>query len=175
MRNLHKRIFLGLLLLALVCGPAWGQGQETPVACTPYFSPRGGCTAAIIGEIQKAQKSVYVQAYSFTSEEIGAALILAKSRGVAVEVIVDQSQAEGKGSLLKAMQANGVPAAVDGKHAIAHNKVMIIDEATVITGSFNFTVQAEARNAENLVILRSPALARIYLKNWQEHRAHSAP
>jgi phosphatidylserine/phosphatidylglycerophosphate/cardiolipin synthase-like enzyme len=53
----------------------------------------------------------------------------------------------------------GVPTKIDATHAIAHNKVMIIGGETVITGSFNFTKAAQARNCENLLIIRDQALA----------------
>jgi phosphatidylserine/phosphatidylglycerophosphate/cardiolipin synthase-like enzyme len=60
----------------------------------------------------------------------------------------------------------------DGRHAIAHNKVMVIDGAVVITGSFNFTNSAETRNAENTLILKSTELAQIYKNQWTQHWAH---
>jgi phosphatidylserine/phosphatidylglycerophosphate/cardiolipin synthase-like enzyme len=68
---------------------------------------------------------------------------------------------------------SGIPTQIDSRHAIAHNKVMIIDGETVIPGSFNFTKAAEEKNAENLLIIRDKALARRYLDNWQEHAGHS--
>jgi phosphatidylserine/phosphatidylglycerophosphate/cardiolipin synthase-like enzyme len=64
---------------------------------------------------------------------------------------------------------------VDARHAIAHNNVMIIDGETVITGSFNFTRAAEESTAENLLIIKSRELARIYIGNWKQHREHSEP
>ena len=66
-----------------------------------------------------------------------------------------------------------IPTKIDAQHAIAHNKVMIIDGETVITGSFNFTKAAEERNAENLLIIHDKKLAERYIKNWQEHNRHS--
>jgi phosphatidylserine/phosphatidylglycerophosphate/cardiolipin synthase-like enzyme len=62
---------------------------------------------------------------------------------------------------------------IDVQHAIAHNKVMIIDGETVITGSFNFTKAAEENNAENLLVIRDKKLAERYERNWQEHERHS--
>jgi phosphatidylserine/phosphatidylglycerophosphate/cardiolipin synthase-like enzyme len=44
----------------------------------------------------------------------------------------------------------GVPTLIDANHAISHDKVMIIDGETVITGSFNFTKAAQEKNAENV-------------------------
>jgi len=61
----------------------------------------------------------------------------------------------------------------DGKHAIAHNKVMVIDEVIVITGSFNFTNSAETRNAENFLVLKSAELAQRYKSQWQSHWTHA--
>ena len=62
---------------------------------------------------------------------------------------------------------------IDAKHAIAHNKIMVIDGATVITGSFNFTKQAETENAENLLIIRDASIAPKYLGNFDVHLKHS--
>jgi len=67
----------------------------------------------------------------------------------------------------------GVTTYIDSQHAIAHNKIMIIDKETVITGSFNFTKAAEEKNAENLLILKNKKLAEIYIKNWYKHKDHS--
>jgi phosphatidylserine/phosphatidylglycerophosphate/cardiolipin synthase-like enzyme len=60
-------------------------------------------------------------------------------------------------------------------YAIAHNKVIVIDSETVLTGSFNFTKAAQEKNAENLLIIRDPALAAQYTQNWDTHRQHSQP
>ena len=51
--------------------------------------------------------------------------------------------------------------------------MIIIDGATVITGSFNFTTSAESRNAENLLVIRDPQIAEKYMSNWQRHAAHA--
>jgi phosphatidylserine/phosphatidylglycerophosphate/cardiolipin synthase-like enzyme len=67
----------------------------------------------------------------------------------------------------------GIPTHIDSAHAIAHNKIMIIDKETVITGSFNFTKAAEEKNAENLLIIKSKELAAIYIDNWYKHKQHS--
>src|SRR5215470_7152530 len=65
---------------------------------------------------------------------------------------------------------------IDDQHAIAHNKVMVIDSTTMLTGSFNFTKAAEERNAENLVVIKdAPELVRAYEANVQAHAAHAHP
>jgi phosphatidylserine/phosphatidylglycerophosphate/cardiolipin synthase-like enzyme len=57
--------------------------------------------------------------------------------------------------------------------AIAHNKIIIVDEKIVLTGSFNFSKAAEERNAENLLIINNPEIAKLYIENWGKHREHS--
>lgn len=138
-----------------------------------FFSPKGGCTEAIVSIIDQAKVSVLVQAYSFTSYPITEALINAQKRGVKVEAIIDGKQLHSRGVKLGLLAKAGIPVSLDSKHAIAHNKVMVIDSRTVITGSFNFTAAAEKSNAENLLIVEDPALAKEYALNWSKHRAHS--
>lgn len=139
-----------------------------------YFSPKGGCTQAVIQELSKAKHTVYVQAYSFTSAPIADALIAAQQRNVVVWVILDKSDVLDTHCVLSKLVNTNVPVWIDSKHPIAHNKVIIVDGRTVITGSFNFTVQAES-NAENLLIIRSTVLAKSYYANWDTHYQHSTP
>jgi phosphatidylserine/phosphatidylglycerophosphate/cardiolipin synthase-like enzyme len=138
-----------------------------------YFSPKGGCTAAIIKNLDQAAKSVLVQAYSFTSLPIAEGLVSAHKRGIKVKVLLDKSQLKAKGSKLDLLVAAGIPVSIDKKHSIAHNKVMIIDGATVLTGSFNFTTAAEDKNAENLLVVRDKKIAKKYRANWNTHFKHS--
>ena len=150
------------------------QAQEK-ASVAVYFSPKGGCTEAIIKELEKAKSSILVQAYSFTSAPIAKGLLTAHKSGIKVEVILDKSQRTEKYSSADFMSNQGIPTKIDAIHAIAHNKVLIIDGETVITGSFNFTKAAEEKNAENLLVIRDKVLAEKYIKNWQEHEGHSEP
>ena len=128
----------------------------------------------MVRELDAAKATVLVQAYSFTSAPIAKALVDAHKRGVKVEVILDKSQRTEKYSEADFLaQHAGIPTAIDAQHAIAHNKVMIIDDETVITGSFNFTKAAEENNAENLLVIRDQALAAKYTANWKAHAEHS--
>ena len=90
-----------------------------------------------------------------------------------MELILDKSQRTQKYSSATFLFNAGIPTKIYAKHAIAHNKVMIIDGETVITGSFNFTKAAEENNAENLLIVHDKKLAERYTRNWQEHERHS--
>ncbi len=139
-----------------------------------YFSPKGGCTSAIVGELNRAQRQVLIQAYSFTSEPIAAACVAAHNRGVQVFAVLDKSQETEQYSAADFLANSCIPTMIDAQHAIAHNKVILIDGTTLITGSFNFTTNAEQSNAENLLIIRNrPDLYSAYEKNMQNHFSHS--
>jgi len=162
----HKAVFFIILsaIFLFSCSP-----QPQLSVC---FSPNGGCTEAIIQELNQARNSVLVQAYSFTSAPIAEALLDAHKRAK-VEIILDKSQRTEKYSSADFLVNSGIPVMIDSAHAIAHNKVIIIDEETVITGSFNFTKAAEEKNAENLLIIKDKRLAQKYFSNWKKHAEHS--
>ena len=134
------------------------------------FSPKGGCTDAIIELIRSAKKEVLLQAYSFTSKPICAALV-EKSKKVPVRVILDSDDLPDAGGMKILLDAS-VEVWTDAKHPIAHNKVIVVDRKTVETGSFNYTAQAES-NAENCLIVKDRDLAGQYASNWEAHLAHS--
>lgn len=164
---------VSLLLLLFLSGSLRTVAED--LTAQVFFSPGGNCTAACVTEIANAKKSILVQAYSFTSLPIARALVEAKKRGVSVVAVLDKSQRTEKYTSADFIAHAGIPTFIDDKHAIAHNKVMIIDDAVVITGSFNFSKAAEERNAENLLVLRDEKLAARYVANWKTHKAHSEP
>jgi phosphatidylserine/phosphatidylglycerophosphate/cardiolipin synthase-like enzyme len=173
---MNRIIGLLTILIAtlwIVLSPPVTLPQEKPTSWEVYFSPKGGCTDAVIRELNKAQTTVLVQAYSFTSASIAKALLDAHKKGVKVEVILDKSQRTDQYSSATILFNAGIPVKIDAVHAIAHNKIMIIDDETVITGSFNFTKAADENNAENLLVIKDKRLAERYIMNWQEHERHS--
>jgi phosphatidylserine/phosphatidylglycerophosphate/cardiolipin synthase-like enzyme len=162
-------LFLGFLAFSVPLQAA----DLTPGNTQIYFSPNGGCTGAIIKEIDQSKTEIFVQAYSFTSAPIAKALLNAHKRGVKVQAILDKSQKTVKYSSATFLYNTGVPTFIDARHAIAHNKIMIIDRETVITGSFNFTKAAEDKNAENLLVIKNKEIAKAYLENWSRHKEHA--
>jgi len=145
-----------------------------PPAHTVHFSPKGGCTDVVVAELKRAQHEVLVLAYSFTSQPIAQALVEAKLRGARVEIVLDHSNETETHTDLPFFLEQGLTPLIDPHHAIAHNKIMVIDGHTIITGSFNFTNQAEHENAENLLVLKYyPELARAYRENFLTHKEHA--
>jgi phosphatidylserine/phosphatidylglycerophosphate/cardiolipin synthase-like enzyme len=147
------------------------------VAFTPWDDAEG----LIVAAIEEARRQILVQAYSFTSRRIAAALIAARKRGVEVLITADRDQARsGESSRIPQLAASGIPVFLETRYAAAHSKVMVIDgesrDPTVITGSYNWSGGAQRRNAENVLVLRrNRDLARAYVENWQRHRAGAEP
>lgn len=136
------------------------------------FTTGQQCDQRIISAIESAQHTIYVQAYQF-SRPIQNALVSAKQRLVKVEVILDKSQEGGKYQAAMFFHNMGIPVWIDNKVAIAHNKVMIIDGKTVITGSYNYSRAAQSRNAENVVFINSKEIANQYLLNFNNRLSKS--
>ena len=167
-------ILMSCALIFALCLPAYTEQFSSTGTVDVFFSPRGGATDAIVKVIASARSEILVQAYSFTSVPVAKALLDARKRGVRIEVVLDKSQRRERYSSADFLVHGGIPTYIDAKHAIAHNKIMIIDRNTLITGSFNFTKAAEEKNAENLLVLRKnrPLVDR-YLRNLEDHRDHS--
>ena len=141
-----------------------------------FFSPKGGCQDALVQVVAKARREILVQAYSFTSSQLADALVEAKKRGVHVAILLDKSNEVERYSDMHIFQDKNLDLLIDAEHAIAHNKIIIIDSKVLCTGSFNFTHQAEQENAENLLIIRGyPELVRQYRENFMKHKAHCRP
>jgi phosphatidylserine/phosphatidylglycerophosphate/cardiolipin synthase-like enzyme len=174
--QITRIVSIGFLSVFLFVGCSTTQSTDLSLKNTPvlvYFSPNGGAADAIVRELGEAKTEILVQAYSFTNKDIAKALVDAKKRGVHVEIILDKSNISAKYSAGDFTAHMDIPTYIDAQHAIAHNKIIIIDGETVITGSFNFTKAAEEKNAENLLILKNRDLAKQYIDNWNKHKGHS--
>jgi len=173
-RNSMPTLAFAAVVVLLAYAFKYGQLTSAPAVTddgiSVYFSPNGGCTQAVVDQINAARQTINVEAYTFTSRPIAEALINAHDRGVAVRVILDDKESREDYSLGGELVKGGISVYSDAHFAIAHNKIMIIDATTVITGSFNFTLQAEQSNAENLLVITGkPKLAQAYEENFQRH------
>lgn len=169
------------LLLALLLPAAWAAELPATGTVEALFTPWDDAEGALLREVGAARRSIHVQAFLLTSRNIANALTAARARGVRVALLADREMAaKGGQSLVPLLHAAGVDVRLETRYAAAHNKILLIDaegeRPVVITGSYNFTFSAQARNAENLLILRGDrALARAYLANWRRHRDDALP
>ncbi len=136
-----------------------------------YFCPEDSCAARVEQAIANASRSVLFMAYSFTHRGIANELIIAGMRGVDVRGDIDSSSDKDAYYLLR---NQSIDIRIDAAKGIMHHKVFIIDNETVITGSFNPTKSADIRNDENMLVIRSAEIAEEYLKEFDRVFAASS-
>ncbi|MEW6347077.1 MAG: phospholipase D family protein [Paraburkholderia sp.] len=177
--SLKTRIIAATLAASVVVAACLACAQPSSAAETASvevaFSPDGGAEQLVLRAINGAQRSIRVLAYSFTAAPVVRALVEAKRRGVDVAVTVDyheniEADRSGRArAALSALTYAGIPVRTVSAFPIMHSKVVQIDSATVVTGSYNLTAQAAHYNSENAVLITgSPAIAGQYLRNWNE-------
>ena len=170
MRTLRFLLLFGVIAYGAVKAEAVGIDDAK---ISIFFSQCDNCSSVIVKALDDAKSSVRILAYSFTSARIAKAVVDAQKRGISVEVILDKTQKTSNYSVADFLANQEVATRIDTGFSKAHNKIMIIDDKTVITGSFNFTSSAESKNAENLLIIESTKLAKEYLENYSKLRKTS--
>ena len=167
------RLLAALVLPGLAGAPA--RAAE-PLVC---FTPGQDCTGLIVQQIRVARHSIRVQAYSFTSVPILSALKAAHARGVDVEVIVDKTSARvsKSGSRYSAatyLSNAGIPVWVDTQ--CRHRPQQGHGDRRARRSSpaaSTLPAAAQSHNAENLLVVTDPALAKLYDENWSKRRSVS--
>ncbi len=157
-----KSLLRGLVLFFLVSF-ASSAHAETNL----YFSPNGGAQEASIAAIKKAQHSIDIAMYLFTSREIAQALVDAKKREVKIKIILDAAQIKDHFSKSRYLINKGFTVKFHMGPGLMHNKFAVIDGEVVLTGSYNWTVAADKKNAENLLIIKDKELAQKYTKQFK--------
>jgi phosphatidylserine/phosphatidylglycerophosphate/cardiolipin synthase-like enzyme len=170
-----RRLFTALLIISLLfltynCAPP----QKTPISFEPnqarvFFSPQDGCAKEVVSQLDNAKNSIYIAMYFFTSRDMAQALVRAKQRGLDVKVCLNAPEKSSeydkysKGTYLK---NNAIAVRPIKGRGIMHNKFCVIDEAIVLTGSYNWTKRAETENDENMIMINSREIAKIYKEEF---------
>jgi phosphatidylserine/phosphatidylglycerophosphate/cardiolipin synthase-like enzyme len=132
-----------------------------------YFSPEDDVRSKVIRFLRLAKRKIRFMSFSFTDDEIGARMIAAHEQGVDVEGVVETRGALLESGELTRMIAAGIPVATDGNRFILHHKVIVVDGTWTILGSYNFSANAAESNDENLLIIKSPAVAALYEAEYE--------
>ena len=142
------------------------------------FAAEDEVMSQLIPLVEGAQSSVRFMAFSFTHDDLGAAVLARAEAGLDVKGIFETRGSETEYSELPAMYCAGVPVRQDGNKGTFHHKVFVIDEKTVVTGSLNFSNSADESNDENAVVITNADIAAQYLaefeRRWAEAEAPDA-
>ena len=138
-----------------------------------FFGPENQVMPAIINEVQAARSTIRFMAFSFTHDDLGSAMLNRARQGIQVEGVFELRGSETQYSELRAMFCAGLDVRQDGNGFTMHHKVVIIDNTTVITGSFNFSDNAVTSNDENLVIIKDPDLVSQYIAEYERVKSRA--
>jgi len=138
--------------------------DDTPIQV--LFSAEDHPVSALVPIIESAEESIRFMAFSFTHDELGAAVLERFEDGVDVKGIFETRASETEFSELSRLYCSRVPVLQDGNPGALHHKVFIIDDRIVITGSANFSNNADNFNDENLIILANEDIARAYQQEF---------
>jgi len=134
---------------------------------TSGYGSTSDCASLIVYWIGQAKSSIHILMYSMTLEEITQALVQAAARGVDVKIVLDSTQAQSEYSQYSKLTAAGINVRLSHGAYEMHDKIAVIDGHIIVTGSFNWTQDANSNNDENLLILNSQILGAAYEQEFQ--------
>ncbi len=144
----------------------WAILDGTPIQVV--FSAEDNAVSNLIALINDAQTSIRFLAFSFTDYPLAQAMIDRSKTGVDVKGVFETFGSSGDSSELRTFWCAGVPVRQDGGASFLHHKVIVIDNSIVVTGSLNFSSNADKDNEENVVILDNSEIAALYLQEFNK-------
>jgi phosphatidylserine/phosphatidylglycerophosphate/cardiolipin synthase-like enzyme len=141
------------------------SGSES-ITIENYFAPEDNPATPIIAEISSAQERIRFMAFTFTSQAIADAMLEQARAGIIVQGVIEDRNAENEYSQYDRLKREIHDVLPDGNPYIMHHKAIIIDDETVILGSYNFTNSAETSNDENVLIIHDPEVAALLVEEF---------
>ncbi|MBI3162810.1 MAG: hypothetical protein HYZ23_09880 [Chloroflexi bacterium] len=150
----------------------WAILDGTPVQV--LFSSEDNVVSNLIALVNDAQINIRFLAFSFTDYPLAQAMIDKHKAGLDVKGVYETFSSAGSRSELRTFWCAGVPARQDGNSGFLHDKIIIIDNSIVVTGSLNYSSNADESNEENVVIVDNAEIAALYLQEFDKlwNQAH---
>jgi phosphatidylserine/phosphatidylglycerophosphate/cardiolipin synthase-like enzyme len=143
----------------------WAILEGTPVQV--LFTPEDKVMSKVIAVINDAQENVRFMAFSFTDDPLALMMINRAKAGVDVSGVFETFGSNSPNSELSKLWCAGLSVRQDGNSSFLHHKVIIVDDSIVITGSMNFSANADESNEENVIILDNAGIAALYLREFE--------
>ena len=160
----YSRLTLTILLCIIICSCSQKSQDKALYPIEAYFSPDGGVARRIIKVIDSSASSIDLAIFDLTSRDIKLALERAKQRGIKIRIAADSRQAKGVHSVIQTLINEGFDIKI--VHGIGrgvmHNKFAIFDGKLLVTGSYNWTNNAEHNNYENAIFISDPETIKRY-------------
>lgn len=130
------------------------------------FASEDGVLERIIPIVDNAQSSVRFLTFSFTDYPLAKAIIDRAAAGVDTAGVFEKVGSETEFAELRTLHCAGVPVRQDGNPSFLHHKLIVVDDRIVITGSMNYSTNAEESNDENVIIIENPEIAALYIQEF---------
>jgi len=153
----------------------FGKGEKTeyPIVylngarIENYFCPEDECSKHVKEALSKAEKSIYFMTFSFTHDGIANILLIKNDEGIPVKGVFEKRGSGSEYSKYKVLSFQGADVRLDNNSAVMHHKVFIIDNRTVITGSFNPSINADRSNDENILIIEDDNITKRFIEEFE--------
>ena len=143
--------------------------KPKPVICECYFFPNPSNEQRVVNMFRTCKKTLDIAIFTFTRDSIAKAILEALQRGVKVRCIGDDGNSKVKGSDVRLLASFGIPCKTDNNLRFhMHNKMAILDNSVVITGSFNWTNQAINKNQDNILFIEDKKIANQYTEYFNQ-------
>ncbi len=133
-----------------------------------YFSPGKACRSAIIHQIIQAVKKIDICVFTISDDLIVNAILSAHKKGIDIKVLTDDDKTKDLGSDIEQLSKEGVAVKIDDTPNHMHHKFMVVDDQTLITGSYNWTRSAAKYNYENILLTKDPGAIKAYLNEFNK-------
>ena len=148
--------------------------QAAATSAEVLFSPGDECLDALVRELRRASSAVDICVFTITDNRLARAIADAHKRGVKIRILTDDEKSYDLGSDVHRLAESGIPVRYDNSPHHMHHKYAVFDEASVVTGSYNWTRSAAENNRENILISDDPRFVRPYHKMFERLWKESA-
>ena len=125
----------------------------------------------IMSHLHEATSSIDGALYRFNHPGLAQAIEEVAERGVRIRLLVDGNKYKESRTTQELLSDVVFPYRLafgrQGRGSKMHHKFVILDQHTVLTGSYNWTHESEEENQENLVILRDADSVEAYTEEFE--------
>jgi phosphatidylserine/phosphatidylglycerophosphate/cardiolipin synthase-like enzyme len=132
-----------------------------------HFFPNESNEVKVANMLRTCSKTLDIAIFSLSNDVLYEAVKEVWNAGCSVRIIADDECCKNYGSDIYRLAAIGIPVKTDNSEKFhMHHKFAVIDQAVVVTGSFNWTSQAVKNNQENILFIENKGLAKQYIDEY---------
>jgi len=140
---------------------------RSPEKSTAFFSPGESCVEVIIHQIRHAVRRAHICVFTISDDRVAEAIMTSHKKGLDIKIITDNEKSSDLGSDIHRLAKAGIAVKMDNTPNHMHHKFMVVDESSLLTGSYNWTRSAARYNHENIVLIRESGVVRSFLKEFE--------